>query len=101
MSLNFNTNRMDLFNNNLGEKRNLLTKDGVVNYYGKIFSTQQANEFLEILLNQIEWKNDEALIFGKRIITKRKVAWYADDAFEYTYSKVTKKALAWTPELLI
>lgn len=92
---------MDLFNNNLGEKRNLLTKDGVVNYYGKIFSTQQANEFLEILLNQIEWKNDEALIFGKRIITKRKVAWYADDAFEYTYSKVTKKALAWTPELLI
>src|SRR5690606_27731030 len=70
-------------------------------YYGKIFSTQQANEFLEILLNQIEWKNDEALIFGKRIITKRKVAWYADDAFEYTYSKVTKKALAWTPELLI
>lgn len=92
---------MDLFNNNLGEKRNLLTKDGVVNYYGKIFSTQQANEFLEILLNQIEWENDEALIFGKRIITKRKVAWYADDAFEYTYSKVTKKALAWTPELLI
>lgn len=92
---------MDLFNNNLGEKRNLLTKDGVVNYYGKIFSTQQANEFLEILLNQIEWKNDEGLIFGKRIITKRKVAWYADDVFEYTYSKVTKKALAWTPELLI
>lgn len=92
---------MDLFNNNLGEKRNLLTKDGLVNYYGKIFSTQQANEFLEILLNQIEWKNDEALIFGKRIITKRKVAWYADDVFEYTYSKVTKKALAWTPELLI
>lgn len=92
---------MDLLNNNPDEKRNLITKDGVVNYYGKIFSTQQANEFLEILLNQIEWKNDEALIFGKRIITKRKVAWYADDAFEYTYSKVTKKALAWTPELLI
>lgn len=92
---------MDLLNNNPDEKRNLITKDGVVNYYGKIFSTQQANEFLEILLNQIEWKNDEAIIFGKRIITKRKVAWYADDVFEYTYSKVTKKALAWTPELLI
>lgn len=92
---------MDLLNNNPDEKRNLLTKDGVVNYYGKIFSTQQANEFLEILLNQIEWKNDEAIIFGKRIITKRKVAWYADDDFEYTYSKVTKKALSWTPELLI
>lgn len=92
---------MDLLNNNPDEKRNLITKDGVVNYYGKIFSTQQANEFLEILLNQIEWKNDEAIIFGKRIITKRKVAWYADDDFEYTYSKVTKKALSWTPELLI
>lgn len=91
---------MDLFNNNPDEKRNLLPKDGIVNYYGKLFSSQQANTFLEILLNQIEWKNDEAIIFGKRIITKRKVAWYGDQNFEYTYSNVTKKALPWTKELL-
>ena len=26
----------------------------------------------------IAWRNDEAVIFGKKIITKRKVAWYGD-----------------------
>ena len=46
------------------------------------------------------WKNDEAIICGKKILTKRKVAWYGDEPFDYTYSKTTKKALPWTPELL-
>lgn len=51
-------------------------------------------------MENIEWKNDEALIFGKKILTKRKVAWHAQQPFEYTYSNITKKALPWTPELL-
>ena len=45
-------------------------------------------------------KNDEAVIFGKLILTKRKIAWYGDTEFEYTYSNRTKKALPWTKELL-
>ncbi|MCZ2084864.1 MAG: alpha-ketoglutarate-dependent dioxygenase AlkB, partial [Flavobacteriales bacterium] len=51
-------------------------------------------------LETIEWKNDEAIIFGKKILTKRKVAWYGEEEFEYTYSKTTKKALPWTNKLL-
>ena len=90
---------MDLFSTEHDENFNLLPKDGTVNYYGKIFSFQEANWYLEKLLQTIEWKNDEALIFGKRIITKRKVAWYGDQDFEYTYSNTTKRALPWTKEL--
>jgi hypothetical protein len=48
----------------------------------------------------IEWKNDEAILFGKKIITKRKVAWYGERPFEYTYSNTTKKALLWNEELV-
>ena len=51
------------------------------------------------MLDNIEWENDKAIIFGKLIITKRKVAWYADQPFDYTYSKTTKSALPWTKEL--
>lgn len=91
---------MDLFSTELDENRNLLPKDGIVNYYGKLFSYEASNHYLDALLNTIEWKNDEALIFGKLIITKRKVAWYGDSGFEYTYSNTTKKALPWTKELL-
>jgi len=91
---------MDLFNDEIDVNRNLLPKDGTVNYYGKLVSSKEADHYLEALLNKIEWKNDEAVIFGKRIITKRKVAWYGDRAFEYTYSNTTKLALPWTKELL-
>ena len=79
---------------------NLLPYDGIVLYVGKIIEQQQAADYFEQLFQAITWKHDEALIYGKRITTKRKVAWYADHAFSYTYSKTTKYALPWTPELL-
>ncbi len=91
---------MDLFGNETDKNSNLLPCDGVVNYYGKIMSATEANKYLDCLLNTIAWKNDEAVIYGKLIITKRKVAWYGDSEFEYTYSNTTKRALPWTKELL-
>lgn len=91
---------MTLFENIIDKTKNWLPKDGTVNYYGKLFSHRDANIYLEILLNAIEWRNDEAIIFGKKIITKRKVAWYGEKPFEYTYSNSTKYALPWTKELL-
>ncbi len=89
---------MDLFSNEI--ITNLLPNDGVVNYYGKVLDRQEADHYYENLLHSIEWKNDEAVIFGKHIVTKRKVAWYGDSEFMYTYSNVTKQALLWTNELL-
>ena len=88
---------MDLFDNE--PAYNLLPYDGIVNYYGKVLQHKEANDYLDRLLTTIEWKNDEAVIFGKHIITKRKVAWYGDSNFLYTYSNTTKQALAWTKEL--
>lgn len=92
--------QIDLFNIKVDTEINLLPKDGTVNYFGKVFSSEEANRYYDILLNAIDWKNDEAIIFGKKIITKRKVAWYGDQEFDYTYSKITKKAHLWTLELL-
>lgn len=78
---------------------NCLPYDGEVYYHGIIFDTFQAHEMLTTLLNSIDWKNDESIIFGKKIITKRKVAWYGDKPYEYTYSHISKYALPWTEEL--
>jgi alkylated DNA repair dioxygenase AlkB len=89
---------MDLFNQEL--VTNLLPHDGEVNYYGKIMSQQKAEHYLDRMQNTIEWRNDEAKIFGRHIITKRKVAWYGDHNYSYTYSNTTKQALTWTKELI-
>ena len=91
---------MDLFNNEIDSLTNLLPQDGIVNYYKNLLTSQEANRYFDCLLNTIEWKNDQAFIYGKLIITKRKVAWYGDTDFEYTYSKTTKRALPWTKELV-
>ena len=59
---------MDLFNSNT-EPINLLPFDGEVIYYGKIFAKKEAELYFDLLMKNIEWKNDEALIYGKKIIT--------------------------------
>lgn len=91
---------MKLFDDITDKTKNWLPQDGTVNYYGKLLTTEQADFYLNKLLETIEWRNDEAIIFGKKIITKRKVAWYGEKPFEYTYSNTTKYALSWTKELL-
>ena len=83
-------------NNNIVQ---VLNRDGRVDYYGKIITNVEANLYFEILLQNIVWKNDEAIILGKHIITKRKTAWYGDSDYLYTYSNTTRRALPWTSEL--
>jgi alkylated DNA repair dioxygenase AlkB len=90
---------MDLFNNS--PDTNLLPDGGTVLYYPAVLSITEANHYFDLLFEKIQWKNDEAVIYGKKIITPRKVAWYGDAPYSYTYSNITKMALPWTDELLL
>ena len=78
---------------------NILPKDGEVNYFGAIVSLEIADALFLKLRDEIAWENDEIILFGKRIVTKRKVAWYGNLPFEYTYSNVKKQAIAWNETL--
>ena len=89
---------MDLFSTEKIE--NILPFDGITNYHGIILNKKQCDFFYHKLMETIQFKNDEAIIFGKKIITKRKVAWYGELEYSYTYSKVTKTANVFTKELL-
>lgn len=91
---------MKLFDDPVDRNKNWLPQDGEVNYFGSIFSQEKADAYLDAFLENIDWKNDVTFIYGKKIMTKRKVAWYGNQPFEYTYSGFTKRALPWTEELL-
>lgn len=91
---------MDLFRQTIAQPENILPADGTAKYYGILIPITSADHYFNRLLTAIDWKNDEAVMYGKRIITKRKVAWYADQPFEYSYSNTTKRAQPWTNELL-
>lgn len=94
---------MDLFSSLLDEPINILPHDGIVNYYGEVLPPSDSDFYFNCLLNTIDWRCDQAVVFGKLIETKRKVAWYADtksgQPFSYTYSGVTKQSLPFTQAL--
>lgn len=78
---------------------NLLPCDGTVHYLGRVLGIAEAWKFHDALLEKVPWKQDEAIIFGRRVVTAREVAWYGDASFRYTYSGTTKEALPWNEEL--
>lgn len=78
---------------------NLLPFDGTVSYQPDFMTPGKAQQAFDTLLAETEWRNDEAYIFGKHIITSRKVAWYGDGDYEYAYSNVARKALPFTAAL--
>ncbi len=89
-----------LFDREADAPVNLLPYDGTVLYFGNVFPKELADPIFRRLLNEIHWKHDEVVIFGKSIETRREVAWYGDRDFSYTYSGKTKTAALFTPLLL-
>ena len=90
---------MDLFNQT-EELKNILPKDGEVINYGFAFSKLESDRYYKIFLDTIAWKHDEAIMYGKRIITNRKIAWYVDDNVSYVNNKINREGLSFTNELL-
>ncbi|MEM1083994.1 MAG: alpha-ketoglutarate-dependent dioxygenase AlkB [Verrucomicrobiota bacterium] len=87
---------MDLFTDST---TNLLPGDGVVHYHGPILKQADERRFFDGLMEEVPWAGDELVMFGKRIVTNRKVAWFGDGGFLYRYSGTEKTAIPWTPLL--
>jgi alkylated DNA repair dioxygenase AlkB len=79
---------------------NLLPKDGGATYIPGFFDPEHCAALFASLQSTINWKEDQLLMFGKLITTKRKVAWVGDAGCSYTYSGVKKFPQAWTADLL-
>lgn len=77
---------------------NLIPQDGILNDFGCILDAQEAQTWLQTLLQVVPWQADEVVVMGKRITTARKVAWFGDAP--YYYSGVLKQPLAWGNDML-
>ena len=78
----------------------LFSTDGHALYIPSVFDENSCRTLFASLLNTVNWKEDQLMMFGKLITTKRKVAWVGDAGCSYTYSGVKKFPEAWTPALL-
>jgi len=79
---------------------NILNQDGIAIYHEQVISDEQTKQLYDDLLNNINWENERIVMFGKEIITKRKVAFYSDSSIAYRYSSKTKIGLPWEDTLI-
>ena len=54
---------------------------------------------LERLTADTPWRQDEIMLFGKRVRQPRLHAWYGDAGARYIYSGLRNEPLPWTPLL--
>jgi alkylated DNA repair dioxygenase AlkB len=60
--------------------QNLLPKDGTLEYLYPFFSEEESKRFFNVLLQDINWIQDEMEIYEKVHPLPRLVAWYGEDA---------------------
>ena len=80
--------------------QNLLHQDGIALYWEKAIPENQIKQLFDELFSNINWENERVVMFGKEIITKRKVAFYSDPLIAYTYASRTKIGLPWKETLI-
>lgn len=82
------------------DAKNLLPHSGEVLYYESFFELKKANEYFDVLLNEISWKQEPIWMFGKKVMQPRLTALYGDEGISYSYSGITMASIPWSYTLL-
>ena len=52
---------------------NILNQGGTVNYYGKILSSEETNQCLDSLMQNIQWEKDKSSFLVNILLRKEKL----------------------------
>jgi len=73
--------------------------EGAARLWPAAFGAGEAAQLFDDLRRQIDWRQEEILMFGRRVPVPRRVAWHGDPGASYTYSGTEHHPLPWTPAL--
>lgn len=71
-------------------------QDAEIIYLHDFISHDESIHYLEILLDQIDWQQNQIKMFGKVYDEPRLTAWYGDQGLSYTYSGIQLEPKPWT-----
>ena len=71
-----------------------------VKYIENFFNLDESQLYMRNLTQSVLWRREKIKMWGKEIVTKRRIAWYADDGKSYTYSGSTFSPSQWNNVLL-
>ena len=69
-------------------------------YIENFFNLDESQLYMRKLTQSVFWRREKIKMWGKEIVTKRRIAWYADDGKSYTYSGSTFFPSRWNNVLL-
>lgn len=93
----------DLFSEIIGDEKLLESKviqDGELLIARRFILPEKANAYFQLLLNNIQWKQEEIVVFGRKHLEPRLTAWYADQGTQYAYSNKILQPKEWSVELI-
>jgi len=93
---------MDLFSQEEQEKviEVFTVLDGEILFIRNFLSLAKSKKYYDLLLQDINWKQEQISFYGKTYPVPRKTAWYGNEGLNYSYSGIKCFPETWTADLL-
>jgi len=85
----------------LATSRNIPLKDAAMCLVDGFLTEHEARILFNALRAEINWQQEQIVMYGKSHPVPRLSAWYGDAGVSYSYSGISASAISWTPSLKI
>lgn len=92
--------QFDLFGSLSSEAKPTKITNGEYFYLPNFFTHKEADKYLTAFKENIDWKQEEMLMYGKIVKFPRLTAWYGDNDKPYSFSGINLSPKPWNKELL-
>jgi alkylated DNA repair dioxygenase AlkB len=92
--------QLNLFTSNNIDFEPIKVQNGEYIYAPSFFNVSKEDYYFEKLKNEIDWKQEEMIMYGKRLKFPRLTAWYGDNDKPYSFSGITLNPKPWTNDLI-
>jgi alkylated DNA repair dioxygenase AlkB len=75
-------------------------EDAEIYYLRELPLGQTAEAVMNRLIDEVPWRAENIVVYGKTYRQPRLTAWYGDDGTNYTYSGIYLEPLHWSPTLI-
>lgn len=82
-----------------GAGRRVAAPGAALRYWPRLLDGPEADRLLDRLLAELDWRQHEVRIAGRRFPSPRLSAWYGDPGTTYRYSGLALTAAGWPPVL--
>ena len=92
--------QLNLFNSSRANPERCQIQNGEYLYISNFFDKSTSDNYLQTLLDSIDWKQEKMNMYGKELLFPRLTAWYGDNDKPYSFSGITLRPKQWTKELI-